>query len=335
MLNATYGAVRGHNQAIGSDYVRYAADAVRIADRTDDAALRCGTRGFLFFGHSYNGQLREAERVCDEVIELAREDPRLGAHVASFSPLLAARYIRQLCIGFTRDPATALPELSCVRQVALDSGYPEQALWALIGETWLKYALGSWDGMRALAHTAARLAEPLGVGNELLAAQILCDALACEHEWQPLLDTASDALHLIRERGAMWLLEPVFLAHIGAAQTALGDLEAGRTAAAEGVVIMRESRGVLDPHCYAVLARTQLALAEPAADIASTLDEYAALLERTEFHLYEGELHELRARLADREGCEAEKLAALHRAYDCYTRFGMTAQAARVAKEIT
>lgn len=56
-----------------------------------------------------------------------------------------------------------------------------------------------------------------------------------------------------------------------------------------------------------------------------------ALLERTGFHLYEGELHELRARLADREGRETEKSAALERARDCYTRFGMTAQASRVA----
>ena len=48
-------------------------------------------------------------------------------------------------------------------------------------------------------------------------------------------------------------------------------------------------------------------------------------------YLYEGELHELRARLADREGHQTEKAAALQRARDCYTRFGMNVQAARVA----
>jgi hypothetical protein len=51
-----------------------------------------------------------------------------------------------------------------------------------------------------------------------------------------------------------------------------------------------------------------------------------------EFHLFAGELHELRARLFDREGLQAEKLAALQRAYDGYARFGMTAQASRVAE---
>ena len=76
----------------------------------------------------------------------------------------------------------------------------------------------------------------------------------------------------------------------------------------------------------------QLALHEPAVDIAHILDEYAPLLERTEFHLFEGELHQLRVRLADREGRRVEQAAALQRAHDCYTHFGMTAQAARVAR---
>ncbi|MBI3682550.1 MAG: AAA family ATPase [Acidobacteria bacterium] len=334
VLNATYGVVRGHNQGSAYDWVRYAGAAVRIADRTDDAALRCGTRTSLFFAHSYSGQLREAERVCNEVIELAREDPHLGADVTGFSPLLAARYLRYQCIGFTRDPATALRELPLLRQLALDSGYPEVAVWVLLFGAELKHVLGNSDGTRALAQAAVRLAEHLGVGNELLAALALCDALACEREWQLVLDTAGDALQLLRERGAVRLHEQNFLAHIGAAQLELGNLEAGRAAAAEGVVFMRESQGTWSPRSYAVLARSQLALAEPAADIASTLDEYAALLERTEFHLFEGELHELRAQLAEREGRAAEKTAALQRAHECYTRFGMTAQAARVMKEI-
>jgi hypothetical protein len=197
-------------------------------------------------------------------------------------------------------------------------------------EAELKCALGSSGGVRALAQAAARLAEHLGVGNEIVAALTLCDALACDREWKPLLDAAGDALRLIRERGALRLFGPMFLAHIGTAELELGNLDAGRAAAEEGVVLMRTSRIMWIPHSYAVLARAQLELGEPAADIARTLDEYAALLEHAGFHLSEGELNELRAQLADREGRETEKTAALQLASDCYTRFGMTAQAARV-----
>ena len=91
-----------------------------------------------------------------------------------------------------------------------------------------KYALGSFDGTRALAQAAARLAEHLGVGNEIWAALAQCAALACDREWQPVLDTAGDALRLIRERGAPRLVEPSFLAYLGVAQLELGHLEAGR-----------------------------------------------------------------------------------------------------------
>ena len=54
-------------------------------------------------------------------------------------------------------------------------------------------------------------------------------------------------------------------------------------------------------------------------------------MERTRFCLYAGELDELRARLAEREGQKIERAAALTRAHECYTHFGMAAQAARVA----
>jgi hypothetical protein len=42
--------------------------AQRIADRTGDAALRCGTRAYLCNAHLNAGQLRESERVADEII---------------------------------------------------------------------------------------------------------------------------------------------------------------------------------------------------------------------------------------------------------------------------
>ena len=73
--------------------------------------------------------------------------------------------------------------------------------------------------------------------------------------------------------------------------------------AAQGVA----PKAAPDRCSYAVLARAELELDAPAADVARTLDEYAALLERTEFRVFEGELHQLRARLANREGRHVER----------------------------
>ncbi len=329
-LNATYSAVRGLNQGIADDYVRYASEAVRIADRTGDAALHCGTRGFLCIAYMFGGRLRKSESVCDEVIEIAREDPHLGKDVAGFSPLLAARWVRAACIGYTRDPAFALRELPLVRQSAVDAGYPEQAVWASSGEAQLKFALGSSAGIRALAQAAVRLAENRGAGNEITAAGVLCFALAADNDWQSLLEAARDGLRMIRERGAQRMFESEFFEHICTAERELGNAEAGRAAAQEGVAIIRESKSEWNPRCYAVLALAQLELGEPAGDVASTLDEYAALLERTGARIFEGELYELRARLAQREGDQAGRGAALRRAFDSYTRMGMVLQAERV-----
>ena len=330
-LNAAYGAVRGVNQGAELDYVRYTAEAARIADGTGDSALRAGMRTYLIFAHMYCGHLKDAERVADEIITLVLEDLYLGAEFPGMSPLVAARVLRLLALGWLHDPATFLREFSLVRQAAMDAGYPEQTLWGLSHETELKYALGNIDGLHGLAQMAKQLAKNLGATHEILAAMIQCDSLACASDWGALSVLGADTLGRVRERGTGRLFEPRLLSHIGTAQGELGNLEASRAAAQEGVEIMREMQGVWNPHCYAVLARAQLALAEPAADIASTLDEYEALLTRTGFHVYEGELHELRAQLFEREGLQAARGTALARARDCYTRFGMLAQARRVA----
>ena len=157
-LHAAYGGVRGQNQAVALDFVRYTKEAVRIADGIGDAALSVGMRAVLAYGHLYTGQLREAERVADEAIRLVATDPHRSPELVGISPLMGARVSRLFAVGCMRDPVTALREFPLVRQDAIEAGYPEQALWALMWETELKYALGDTGGIRA--RSAGRLWEP-------------------------------------------------------------------------------------------------------------------------------------------------------------------------------
>ena len=300
-----------------------------------DLSLGCATRGSLCFAYAWDGQLRQSEAVADQVIGLACGNPHLGSELVGFSPLLAARLVRLRCIGCLGSLAIASQEIPSVLNAAFNDGYPEQALWGLSFAAEFESVIDRPGRTHALEQAAERVAENLGAGNQILAAFGLCEALAHAREWESLLKAASNALRLIRERGAMSPLKPSFLAHIGIAHIELGDLEAGRLAAQEGLVFMRESKGAWSPRSYAVIARAQLELSAPAANIARTLDEYAALLERTEFRLFEGELHELRARLASREGRHVESAAALKRAYDCYTNFGMGQETTRMANPRT
>ena len=335
-LSATYSLLMGGGglqQVVSLDAVRYATEAVRMADRTGDAALRAGTLAALTWGYLYCGQLRDAECVADEIIALVAEDPHFGADVVGMSPLLAARNARLHTVGSMRDPAAALREYPLARQAAIDTGFLENAVYCISVEMELRYALRDTTGLHALAQTAARLAENLGTLTEIVAAISCCDALACDRDWDALRVTGTDMIRMLRECNIGRVYEPRLLALVGTAELERGNPEASRAAAHEGVLIMCESQSVWNPHSYAVLARAQLVLAEPVADIAGTLDEYEVLLTRTGFHVYAGELHELRelrARLAEREGQQAERAAALARAHDCYTRFGMTGHAARI-----
>ncbi len=331
MLNANWSALSGLTRGSADEYVRFSAAAVSIADRTTDAALRSGTRAFLTYAHWYRGDWREAERVAEDLIALAGDDPDLGTTVAGLSPLIAAYQTRAYIIGFTRDPVLGLQEARRVRQYALDSGYRDMASWLAVVEGEIMYASRRTDGIGSVAQDAMSLAKDRGAAMEIMASGTFCNALAIQGDWQSMVQVATDTLRRIRETGTLGLWEPLFLAHIAKAQLELGLVSLGRAAAQAGVDFMRESKSVFSPRGYAVLARAQLALNEPAAVIAGTLDEYEALLTLTGIHVYEGELHELRAQLAESEGQNPARTAALARAHECYTRFGMAAQATRVA----
>ena len=329
-LNASYSIERALNQCIAPDYVSYSAKAVLLADRSGDRSLRCGTRACLALGHGYLGQLRDSERVADELITLAAGDPHLGVDATGFSALITGRFVRQRAIGFIRDPATALREIPQIRQAAFDAGYPEQALWTLYAEAELKFHARRPDGAGALAENALSLAARLGVGNELMAALAVCAVLECERDWLALRDAAMKALAALRERGALRLVEAIFLAHLGVAELELGNVSESRIAAAAGVEFMRTSSSLINPHSYAVLARAQLALGETTAAITQILDEYAIVLIRTECNLLRTDLLDLRAQLALREGDVEASAALLRDAAESRAQFGVTSTAAVV-----
>jgi class 3 adenylate cyclase len=334
VLHTNYSAVRGLTHANGPDYLHHAREAARIAEQTGDESLRCGTLAYLTASLCWNGCLEEAEKVATQVIELAGGDPHLGAEVAGFTPALGVTFMRAHAKGFRHDPEAALRDLAHMRPIAIESGYPEQTLWSFFQEAELRYALDRWDDSLDLTRSVLRLAENQAVSSDLLARGTLCAELACGRDWQGLLEAAKEGLELLRESSVLRLHESTFLAHIGTAQIGLGRPKEARAAAEEGVAFLREARGYWRPNVYAVLARAQLALGERAPDIAATLDEYEALLSRSGFHLYEGELYELRARLADREAQPEQRASALASAHEAYARFGMSAHSKRLVEEL-
>ncbi|MCP5200684.1 MAG: AAA family ATPase [Gammaproteobacteria bacterium] len=334
LLKIAFGCMMGNAGRGYLDYIRYADEAVRVADAIGDPALRAGTRVGKIYSHLYCGKLHEAVSAAAEIIEIVGGDPDLGSEVLALSPLYSARGVQTLATGRLRDPRAALAVLADERPRAEAAGHPEMALWLAGYEVELKLALEESKGLENLARLQAAWAENQGMLSRVNAAVCQCDLQASNRAWSIVLRIVDETLNEIELSGVGELFRPRLLALRGGAQLAMGNPKAARSAALEGVAFMRDTHSAWNLRSYAVLARAQLALDEPGAAVAATLDEYAGVLERTGFAIYEGESQELRAALAERDGDQAARSTALEQALACYTRFGMDAQAHRVEQEL-
>lgn len=330
MLNGTYAAVCGVIYGNAADYFRYASVAVEVADRTVDSGLQCASYVYLTYACYWTGRGRQGELLIEKLRLLAGDNPLLGTEVTAFSPLLSAQFIGQRIEGFTRDALSVLRDCPGHRQLAVDNGFPDAEIWWLWLESEPRCALGGVTGAPLSAPTTITRVETLGLGNEVIAILIRCYTFAVNGAWEDLLATASEGLQLSRDAASFRAVDAQFFAHVARATLEIGQFENARDVAEAGVRLMRESKCVSHPQGHAMLARAQIALRESAVAIAATLDEYASLLAQMEFHLFEGELHELRAQLADRECHRAEQMASIALARDCYARFGMATHVARI-----
>ncbi len=206
--------------------------------------------------------------------------------------------------------------------------------WFLWEEVLFGCALGRVEGAQARAREGIRRAENLSPFSAMTARFALCAALAGEADWDGLLEESESLLLTMRETRVGRAHEPGALDLAAVAHLGRGELREARATAAEAVAFTERQGTVWVPRHYATLARVQLALDEPAADVERNLARYEKLLARTRFRLLEGPLHECRATLAERAGDSAERAAALGRALDVYTVCGMTPDAERVGREL-
>jgi class 3 adenylate cyclase len=298
-LNANYSAVSGVNLANMDDYVRYAEEAIRFADRCGDLALRTATRAQLGYSLRCVARLQDCLAVCDETIELAGDDPQLGADMQGYSPLITARTLRPALISLAGDPHAFVREAPALRQYCLDHGFPEMALYQLLDESTFAEILGDGSGSQARAREALRLSENVGAMTLLCARVTLCCSLAFDRDWEAMREVAESALCDAREARAGRFIDPAILHHLARALLGLGRLDEARERAVECYDFMETTGDVgWNPLGYLTLAEIQLARREPAADVERTLAAYEAVIERTGMRLLEGGLREMRARVA-------------------------------------
>ncbi|MFT5696642.1 MAG: hypothetical protein ACI9QQ_002624, partial [Myxococcota bacterium] len=301
-LLANYGGFRGISLGYTEDYIRYTVEAARIADETDNLALRCGTGAYVIYAYWHGGVVEEVLAVCDALEPLLDGDPYLGADVGGLSPLVGVEYTRQTFKAFRGDPIDIDEHFETSRRLALEHGFPEVAVWA----RWCQIMIAQQKGETAKVSLWARDARELAGeqrGLTGIAARIgHARALGIEGNAQAHLDLSREALMLIRERRDAGCFEPDALDVLSSAHFGLGEFAEARAAAAEGVALMgaRKTYG-MGMGAFGPLARAQLALGEPAADIHRTLDEWSAVITYTGIHLYDAELAKLRNLVQERE----------------------------------
>jgi len=84
LLTDLYGALRENAGAV-REYLELASEATRLADRTDDAAMRAGVRVGLWVALFLNGRLAESIAVADEGLAIIAGDIELGTDLFGYS----------------------------------------------------------------------------------------------------------------------------------------------------------------------------------------------------------------------------------------------------------
>jgi adenylate cyclase len=334
ILHASYSAIRGLNFGNAHEYAEFSQEAARIADRTGDPDLRCGVRAYLIWAQYLSGSVDECATVCDEIISLAQGDVAVGSEMCGFSPLLSARFLRGMAQAFSNDPNAILDEAGELEELAVRHHFPEMVSWFAMNEGILGTVLGESRDLERRAREALRIAEHQNTHTQSVAQHAWSSALAVSGRWEELLRVCSEGLREIERTNSTRWFELQGIYYLSWAQLELGQHRAARASASRAVALMEEREFYYVPRPYAVLARAQMALDEPAEAIGATLDEYAAVLTQRRLRLFEPELHELHARLASSVGEQDRAAAELEHACRLYRQVGATRHAERLAREL-
>jgi adenylate cyclase len=312
-------------------------EAVAVADRSGDPELRYVAREPFVPLLCYLGDFERALRVSDEVLEITRYDPTLGAGVTSFSAVFSFSHRGQILgeLGrfgeaaelFTRcDEGARRPE---DREMQSWNNALRARVLARAGDSQAALAAG-----RRAEEGAEKVGSPLGL---IMANAYHGLALRLAGEPRAARDRLLRALELVRATRVNRTQEADVLAALAEAQLGAGDGEEARTTADEAVrVAERLGTRMYEQHALLAKARVLLALdgAKAAREIEATLERASALLRSTGARSYEPEILEARARLAGAHTDAATCERLLREAARIYAELGATGHAARLAREL-
>ena len=318
-----YATVRGLTGHIGE--FQLTLEAVDLADRTGDVGLRVAMRAGTTYPRYCAGELADGLRIAEEGIELAGEDPSVGAGIAYACPYAALVFVRGVLLGALGCLNDGIADFERTLQIGREVNDLDVQGWTHMGWAWLAHWAGL-DGDVTLTHArrAVEITERTGGGfSRAHAYASLAEAHLLRQAWDETLVACTQALAIMHGSHIALETEPFVHTRIARAHLGAGRAGEARPAAETGLRLSQE-RGHVIAEIQARTALAQVLLAEAAepALIRAELDQALALTDRTGFLSYQPQIHLRLAELARTTGDETTAAQELDVAYRQFSAIG-------------
>ncbi len=337
-LHGAYGCALGLVGGDSDDYVRYCREATRLADQTDDQGLQIAQRAFLGFGSTFAGCLVEGLASCEMACRTLPAEPALGVQFTGYSPFLGILMVQAWLLARIGrlDESTAVCDRA--EQLARAHGDVEVLTWMQLarieGDALRSDAAAARHHAHAALETGAKATTPQSL---FVGAFILGMALRLDAAWNESIARLQEALRMATS-GNNRMFEGLVRAELAKALLGRGDLDRAEQEAQAAVTVAHAQHSRCDElRAHLALAHTQLRRADAAAltRAEQALVRAQALIDETSARAFQPEVRECRAHLARLRGDASAAQRELAEARRLYAEMGATAQAERLAKDIS
>jgi len=269
----------------------------RVAGLTsslEDGHLRVHALFALAIARMTAGSLVEAGTTMDECVTTIRSLPELIDPVGALAALALGGVVKMF--DGRLDEADALLKYADEIQEAYALSYRRHSYRATVA--WRR---GRFDTALAHARAGVEYAEQRGLpGETAVTYGAMGEALIALGRYREAIEYLERAIACTREHQAVVILLPLHFGRLAVAHLGLGEIDAARTHAEEGVRIALEGQGTLHECNARVGLLCVLAAEEAAEELEAEIGVAAELVDRIEGHRYfDSVLCEARAWLAD------------------------------------
>jgi adenylate cyclase len=336
-LHGSYGCALGLLGGDSDEYVRYSLEGARLADQTEDQALRIAQRAFVGFGSTFAGRLASGLESCETAYRTFPADPALGIEFTGYSPLLGIMMTRAWLLARLGRPGEATAACDEAEELARAHGDVEVLTWMQLPRielaTLCDDAGAAQRHARSALETGAKSATPqslfvgsftLGVAHRLSGAWD--DALAMLEEARRYATSGNNSMFegWVRSELVKVLLER-------------DELDTAEQEAIAAVTFAQMHHCRYDEaRAHLAVTRTQLRRtgAEALRSAAQALDRAQEIIDEIQARFHQPEVHECRAHMARLHGDPRAAQSEIDRARELYAEMGMTAQVERLGRDV-